>query len=92
MQGGRRFRLGSCSAAPLLACLPTCLPAHLPGAPHAADSLHSLAWQADGTTTWVTVNARCKRKAGQLGSRKGELVILGCDVPLSGRYVGIQIE
>jgi len=48
--------------------------------------------QADGTTVFVSTNALCRRKAGQLGTRKGELVVMGCAVPMSGRYVGIQIE
>lgn len=48
--------------------------------------------QIDGTTTFVTVNQRCTRKAGQLGSRKGELVVLACDVPMTGRYVAIQLD
>jgi len=48
--------------------------------------------QVDGTTVFVSTNALCRRKAGQLGTRKGELVVLGCGVPMSGRYVGIQME
>ena len=48
--------------------------------------------QVDGKTVWVSTNQLCRRWAGQLGSRKGELVVLGCAVPLSGRYVGIEIE
>lgn len=48
--------------------------------------------QIDGKTVFVSVNQLCRRKAGQLGTRKGELVVLGCAVPLSGRYIGIQLE
>ena len=48
--------------------------------------------QVDGKTVWLSTNQLCRRWEGQLGSRKGELVVLGCAVPLSGRYVGIEIE